>query len=177
MIFIHGGDEDGYGADLKMADSLRVALGETYEVHYPKMPSDETLPDFGWTEKIGHEISSANRPIILVAHSLGASMLLKHLSENHSSKNISGIFLIATPHWHGDEDWKRGLKLDKGFAEKIPKGIPIFLYHCKDDDVVSFEDMEYYAQQLPQATVRRMTIGGHQLNNDLSLVAKDITSL
>lgn len=35
----------------------------------------------------------------------------------------------------------------------------------------------FYAQRLPQATVREIANGGHQLNNDLTIVAKDIKSL
>jgi hypothetical protein len=37
--------------------------------------------------------------------------------------------------------------------------------------------MALYPQKLPQATVREIASGGHQLNNDLTLVAKDIKSL
>ena len=177
VIFIQGGGEDGYEADAKLVASLRIALGETYKIHYPQMPSEDTLPDFGWIEKIGREISLAKDKIILVGHSLGASMLLKYLSESRIQKIISGIFLIATPFWSGDEDWKQGLKLHKEFAVKIPKSIPIFLYQCKDDEVVPADHLAFYTQNLPQATVRIIKSGGHQLNNDLSLIAADIKSL
>jgi uncharacterized protein len=60
---------------------------------------------------------------------------------------------------------------------KIPEDIPIFLYHCRDDEEIPFEHLEIYAQKLPKATVRQIASGGHQLNNDLSLVGNDIKSL
>jgi uncharacterized protein len=177
VLFIQGGGgEEDYTADAKLVDSLQKALGETYVVHYPLLP-EESAPDFGRKKQISKEISSIKGEIILVAHSLGASMLLKYLSESQVQKKIAGIFLISTPFWSGDEDWKQGLKLHKDFSDKIPKGVPVFLYHSKDDEEVPFEHLALYAQNLPQATVREIASGGHQLNNDLSLVAKDIKSL
>lgn len=177
LIFIHGGGENGYEADSKLLDSLQTELGEKYEIHFPKMPSDESLPDFGWIDKIDHEVSSIKDKLILVGHCLGASMLLKYLSEKNVPQKLSGIFLMATPLWEGDEIWKQGLKSRKDFAEKMPENVPIFLYQCKDDEVLSPEHLHFYAQHIPWATVREIKRGGHQLNNDLSLVAKDIQSL
>jgi predicted alpha/beta hydrolase family esterase len=177
VLFIQGGGgEEDYAADAKLVASLQEALGKTYVVHYPYLP-DESEPDFGRKKQIGKEISLIEGEIILVGHSLGASMLLKYLSEIQIQKKIAGLFLIATPFWSGDDDWKKGLKLPDDFAGKLPKNIPIFLYHSKDDEEVPFDNLELYAQNLPQATVRKITSGGHHLNNDLSMVAKDIESL
>ncbi|MGS2761189.1 alpha/beta hydrolase [Sinomicrobium sp. M5D2P9] len=177
ILFIHGGGEDGYEADTKLADSLRKELGDAYEVHNPEIHFNDTLPDFGWLKQIGQEISSIKEEIILAGHSFGASMLLKYLSENRIQKKIDGLFLIAAPYWSGDEDWKQGIMLQKKFADSIPKDIPVFLYQCKDDEVVPLNHLEFYIQNLPQATVRKINSGGHQLNNDLSLIAKDIRAL
>jgi hypothetical protein len=79
--------------------------------------------------------------------------------------------------WGGDEDWKQGLKLSNGFTHKLPKNLPIFLYHSKDDEEVPFNHLEIYSKHLPQSTIRKISSGGHQLNNDLSVVAKDIMFL
>lgn len=177
VLFIQGGGgEEDYAADTKLVASLQEVLGEAYVVHYPLLPN-ESVPDFGRKKQIGKEISLIKGEIILVGHSLGASMLLKYLSEIQIRKKIAGIFLISTPFWSGNEDWKHGLKLKEDFADKIHKSIPIFLYHSKDDEEVPFDHLELYAQHLPQATVRKITDGGHQLNNNLSNVAKDIKSL
>jgi hypothetical protein len=177
VLFIQGGGgKEDYEADAKLAASLREALGKAYTVHYPRM-SDDSSPDFGRKKQIGNEISLIEGEIILVGHSLGASMLLKYLSESRLQKKIDGIFLIATPFWRGSEDWKQGLKLHEDFHDKLPNNVPIFIYHCRDDEAVPFDHLSLYAQKLPQATVREIASGGHQLNNDLSLIAKDINSL
>ena len=177
VLFIQGGggDED-YNADAKLVASLREALGNAYNVHYPLLPN-ESSPDLGRTKQIGKEISLIKGEIILVGHSLGASMLLKYLSENEVTRKIAGIFLTSTPYWSGHEDWQQGFKLHEDFPDKLPKNVPIFLYHCRDDEEVPFDHLSQYAHKLPRATIREIGTGGHQLNNNLSLVAEDIKSL
>lgn len=177
VLFIQGGGgQNDYEADAKLVASLQENLGDAYVVHYPFLP-EEPSPDFGRIKQIGHQISLIKGKIILVGHSLGASMLLKYLSESQPPETILGVFLIATPFWSGDEDWKQALKLHHDFASKLPKQIPLFFYHAQDDKVVSFDNLALYAQKLPQATIHRITAGGHQLNDDLLAVAKDIESL
>lgn len=177
VLFIHGGGEDGFEADVLLADSLQKELVSSYVVHQPKIHTIDTDPDFGWLGQIGQEIASVEGDIILVGHSFGASMLLKYLSENRVQKNIIGFFLIAPPYWSGDEDWKQGIKLHEDFADAIPKDIPIFIYQCLDDEEVPFDHFTTYQQHLPWATFREVESGGHQFNNDLTLVAQDIKSL
>ncbi len=174
ILFIQGSGDEGYEADAKLAASLCQVLGATYAVHYPHLLFDETIPDFGWPQQIGKELSLINSEVVLVGHSLGASMLLKYLSERTIEKKIIGIFLIATPYWQGEEEWVQGLKLVEDFADRLPKDIPIFLYHCRDDEEVPFFHLALYTQKLPQAIIHEIASGGHQLNNDLTLVAEDI---
>jgi uncharacterized protein len=177
VLFIQGGGgKEDYDADAKLVTSLREALGKGYTVHYPFLSNDSS-PDFGRRKQIRKEISLIKGGIILLGHSLGASMLLKYFSENEVKKKIDGIFLISTPFWSGDEDWKQGLKLREDFPDTLPKNVPIFFYHCRDDEEVPFEHLSVYAQKLPNAIVREIASGGHQLDNNLSLVAEDIKSL
>lgn len=177
VLFIHGGGgAEDYAVDAQLVASLQEALGEAYLVHYPFLPSEKT-PDFGRKKQISKQISLIKGEIILVGHSLGASMLLKYLSETRIRKKIAGVFLIATPFWSGEQDWKQGFILHKDFANKLPKQVPLFLYHSKDDDEVPIDHLKQYAKCLPMATLRTISKGGHQFNNDLSVVAKDIESL
>ena len=177
ILFIQGGDEGGYEADTELVASLQTALGKGYAINYSEIKSDESASDFGWTQQIGKKISETKSDIILVGHSFGASMILKYLSEKSVNKKIEGIFLIATPFWNGNDDWQIGLKLREDFADKLPVEVPIFFYHCQDDEEIPFFHLDHYKQKLTQATFREIKSGGHQLNNDLTLVANDIKSL
>ena len=177
ILFIQGGGEDGYEADKKLVSSLQRCLGEQYDLHYPELQSDESLPDFGWMQQINDSISKSGEKLIVVAHSLGASMLLKCLSENPVPDCIAGVFLLSTPFWSGKEDWETGLKLQENFAEKLPGKLPVFFYHSKDDEVAPFAHFDYYRSKVTQAIFHEIESGGHQFDNDLTLVANDIKSL
>ena len=177
ILFIQGGGDGGYEADKALVKPLQKNLGSEYVINYPELQTDESLPDFGWMQQIDQKVLESKDNTILVAHSLGASMLLKYLSENSIAKKIDGIFLISTLFWSGSEDWKTGLKLQDNFADKLPNEVQLFFYHCVDDEVAPFSHFDHYKQKLTGATFREIESGGHQLNNDLTIVAKDIKSL
>jgi predicted alpha/beta hydrolase family esterase len=180
VLFIQGGGEGAYEEDGKLVASLRNALGDAYEVRYPQMPNERD-PDYEpWKVKIGKELTALEGKVILIGHSLGASFLLKYLAEEKIEKATAGIFLMATPYWGGDgwqyEGYER-VTLPEDFASKLSGGVSIFLYHHRDDEIVPFTHLALYAEKLPQATIRALDGGGHQLNNDLSEVAADIAGL
>jgi uncharacterized protein len=180
ILFLQGAGEGAYKEDKELADSLRQALGSGYEVRYPAMPDEDNAPYEQWTQVIEKELGAMPEPIILIGHSVGGSVLAKWLGEMQVGKLIAGVFLISTPFWGGSGwlyDGYEELELPDGMADRIPKDTPVFLYHCRYDETVPFEHLALYAQVLPQATVRTLEGCGHQLNNDLSEVAKDIKSL
>jgi len=59
----------------------------------------------------------------------------------------------------------------------LPAGLPVFLYHGTDDETVPTAHVHPYAQAIPQASVRVLADRDHQLNNDLTEVARDIRSI
>lgn len=177
VIFFHGGGSEGdFEADKKLVDSLKAHLGSSFDVQYPFLPDDGS-PDLGRRRQIGSAIAGSEDGVILVGHSFGASMLLAALSETEVTRTIAGIFLIATPFWQGTEDWVEPFKLRPDFARQIDRRIPLYLYHCLDDEDVPVEQFAIYKQHLPWATFREITTGGHQFNDDLGVVAADIAQL
>ncbi len=115
--------------------------------------------------------------MILVGHSLGASILLKYLSEGNAEKPVAGVFLVAPPYW-GAEDWEVSeYALQADFASKIPKELAVFFYHSRDDEWVPFAHLTLYAEKLPQATIHQFDDRGHQFDDDLSEVTRDIKRL
>ncbi|KAA0988686.1 alpha/beta fold hydrolase [Dyadobacter aurulentus] len=177
VTFFHGGGSaEDYEADEKLVASLRSQLGSGYSVQYPFLPDDGT-PDLGRRRQISEEISAGPDGLIVVAHSLGASMLLAYLSETEITKKIAGIFLLATPFWEGKEDWVEPFRLKSGFAKKIDKKIALFFYHCQDDEEVPFAQLSSYKKQLSWAHYREFATGGHQFGDDLTAVARDIMAI
>jgi len=177
VLFIHGGGGEAFEEDEHLVRSLRGALGPDFEVEYPEMP-DGAAPEYGkWSARISCELSALDGEVILVGHSLGASILLKHLSEEQVEEPIAGVFLIATPYWE-TVDWEvTEFELREDFPAALPEDVPIFLYHSRDDEVVPFAHLALYAGRLPRARVREFDDRGHQLGDDLSEVAEDIGKL
>jgi predicted alpha/beta hydrolase family esterase len=180
VLFIQGAGSGAYDEDQRLADSLRHSLGQRFAVRYPRMPHEDDAPYAEWRQQIERELLTMSGPVVVAGHSVGASVLMKWLSERQDEWPIAGAFLLACPFWGGD-GWRyegyEELEVQPGSAARLQTGMPISLYHCRDDEVVPFEHMALWARALPQAMVRAFDEGGHQFNNDLSAVAQDITAL
>jgi predicted alpha/beta hydrolase family esterase len=175
---IQGGSEGAHKYDAKLADSLRNKLGPTYEIRYPAMPN-EAHPDYkNWKHFILQEVLQMGEDPILVGHSIGASVLIRILADRDQRQSIAGVFLIAGPFWHDHEFWRWDeVALPHDAAVHFPHGVPLFLYHGEEDEVVPVSHLNMYAKAFPQAVVRRLQQRNHQLNDDMSEVARDIESL
>lgn len=186
VLLIHGGGAGAFAADAALAASLRDGLGAGYAMHYPQMPDEEQPTYVAWRDRIAQELATMEGVVFLVGHSLGGSVLLKYLAEAGMDRvlvptpapiTIAGLFLLAVPFW-GTPDWEVDeYALPEGFAGRLPPGLPVFLYHCRDDTVVPFTHVALYAQHMPHATIRAIDQGGHQLDNDFAAVARDISAL
>ncbi len=177
VLFIQGAGEGAYEEDKKLADSLQDALGAEYQVVYPPMPNEASPEDEPWMTQISKELASSDDQVILVGHSAGGAVLLKYLLKETGGKPIAGIFLISIPYWGPEDEQGEEYALREGFASQLPIGVPVFLYHSRDDEWVPFAHLRRYAEKIPQAIVREFDGRGHQFNNDLSEVAADIKSL
>jgi pimeloyl-ACP methyl ester carboxylesterase len=90
---------------------------------------------------------------------------------------LGAIFLIAAPFigeggWQSD-DWQPSA----GIGEKLPSGVPVYLYHGLADSTVPPSHADLYAREIPQAHVSRLPGRDHQLNNDLREIAAAIKTL
>ena len=170
VVFLQGGGSGAHAADALLAESLRRHLGDGFDVTIPEMP-DEDDPDFDrWHPVIAEAVHGAE---VLVGHSLGGYMLLKHLADADAPA-AHVVCLIAAPFPGGDPDWVfDGFELPEWFAAALPG--TVFLYASEDDDIVPFAHRDLYAAAIPGA-ITRTTTGGHQLGDDLGAVAADIRS-
>lgn len=174
VLFLQGGGAGAFHEDRRLAESLSDALGSAYQVHYPAMPHEDD-PDYElWRQKIEPTMEQLGDGVLLCGHSVGAYILLKLLVERQATSKPAGIFLIATP-FVGTGGWQiMGMALPEDAAANLPRNVPLFFYHARDDETVPFAHLALYRQKLPHAVTRELEQGGHQLNNDLSVVAADI---
>jgi predicted alpha/beta hydrolase family esterase len=179
VLFIQGGGSEGaYDEDARLVASLRDTLGADYAVRYPRMPN-EAEPDYEvWKSTIAGELATMGSGAVLVGHSIGASVAIRAVVDGSVGPSLAGLFLLSAPFWYDHEFWRWDeVKLPGNAAERIPAGLPVFLYHGRQDEFVPYSHVEMYARALPQATVRGLDGRNHQLNDDLTEVAQDIMLL
>jgi predicted alpha/beta hydrolase family esterase len=177
VLFLQGGGEGAYEFDTKLAESLQSALGAGYKVRYPRMPNEDA-PDFQvWNARIAAEIGGLGEDVILVGHSIGATILIGGLAQGEYAAKIAAVFLVAPP-FVGEGGWpSEDIEPMDQLGVKLPRKVPVYLYHGGDDDTVPAAHMELYTKAIPRAKLRRLDRADHQLNNDLSEIAADIRRL
>ncbi len=175
VLFIQGGSTGAYDADRPLADSLRDELGAGFEVRYPRMV-DEDEPDVdAWGRQIDQELDAMPGDVVVVGHSIGASVVLKHLSERVPPERVRGLFLLATPSWGADDFWHwEACTLDPAATRRLTGRLPVALYHAADDEAVPFSHLARNQGLVPGASIHEIPEGGHQYANDLGFLARDI---
>jgi len=178
LLFVQGGGKGAHDQwDNKLVESLRQELGPDYEIHYPRMPSEDD-PSYGpWKTTLESVFETLEDGAILVGHSVGATILVKVLAEHVSARKFGAILLIAAP-FVGDGGWSADdLHFPPDLGVRLPKGVPVHFYHGLDDEVAPPSHIDCYARAVPQARGHRLPDRDHQLNNDLREVAVTILSL
>jgi predicted alpha/beta hydrolase family esterase len=141
------------------------------------MPREDDPTYATWKAALENELAALDDGAILVGHSLGGTILINALAENPPERAVGAIFLIAAPFvgeggWQSD-DWKPQREL----GARLPRGIPIYLYHGLADDIAPPSHADLFAHAIPQAHLCHLPGRDHQLNNDLSEIAAVTKSL
>jgi predicted alpha/beta hydrolase family esterase len=178
VLFVQGGGKGAHDQwDNKLVASLQQELSPGYTIRYPRMPRESDPDPAAWKKAIARALGTLSDGAILVGHSVGAAILLDYLANGALARRPGAVFLIATP-YIGEGGWpSEELRPTKELARELPRGAPLYLYQGGDDETVPFSHLGMLAKALPQATIRGLKGHDHQLNNDLSEVARDIRLL
>jgi predicted alpha/beta hydrolase family esterase len=178
LLFVQGGGKGTHDEwDNKLVESLQQELGQDYEIHYPRMPSEDGPSYTTWKATLERVFGTLQDGAILVGHSVGGAILVKVLAEQSSTREFGAIFLIAAP-FVGEGGWSvDDLQFPPDLGARLPEGVPIHFYHGLEDEVAPPSHIELYARAVPQARVHRLRGRDHQLNNDLREIVAAILSL
>jgi hypothetical protein len=178
VLFVQGGGEGVHDRwDSKLVASLERELGKTYAVRYPRMPGEDDPSYPAWKAALMEEFHALEDGAILVGHSLGATILLRVLADQQPKCRFGGLFVIAAP-FIGEGGWPSDdANAADDFPRRLPPGLPVCLYHGIDDEIVPIAHVSLYGKAIPHAVVRTLEHRDHQLNDDMSEVARDIRSL
>lgn len=176
VIFIQGAGEGAHAEDARLVASLGRELGPGYSVHFPEV-ANEHEPDFeAWRRDLGRELVAAGEAVVVVAHSAGAALFVEWIGEERKPAPIRGLFLIGAP-FFGEGGWPTDDPFPVEALETLPRGVPIHFYHGTEDEIVPFSHVDLYERAVPRAVVHRLAGRDHQLNDDLSDVARDIADM
>jgi predicted alpha/beta hydrolase family esterase len=176
VLFVQGAGAGAYACDRELARSLQRELGGTYRVCYPRMP-DEATPRYpAWKAALLEAFAALDDGCVLVGHSVGGAVLVHVLAEERLDWAPGVLGLIAPP-FIGPGGWTSDDIGPFPGAACLPVGLPVFLQHGTHDEAVPPAHARLYARAMHQATVRMLPCRDHQLDNDLSELARDIASL
>ena len=124
---------------------------------------DWISPKFGaWAARLDDYVSRARRPIVLIAHSLGTSLIMHWASRSDTSR-IAGAFMVA-PSDRGPADiWAEAA--GSGFAPMLlqPLPFPAMVLASRNDPYVAFDRAQVFAEAWG-ATLVDMGQSGHMGN-------------
>jgi pimeloyl-ACP methyl ester carboxylesterase len=175
ILFIQGAGAGAHDEwDNKLVDSLGRELGEGYEVRYPHMPDEDDPSYAGWSAAIRRELTALDDGAVVAGHSVGGTILVNALAERPPERKLGAIVLIAAPFvgaggWPGDE-----FELPHDLGARLPQGVPVHVFHGLQDGTAPPSHADLYARVIPQARLHRLPGRDHQLDNDLSEVARAI---
>jgi predicted alpha/beta hydrolase family esterase len=93
-----------------------------------------------WTQAIARAVNESQKPVILIAHSLGVAATA-HAAPLFEKDRVKGAFLVAPP----SEEWLRAHPLSFGAFEKHPRDplpFPSLLVGSRNDPHASYEAVE-----------------------------------
>jgi predicted alpha/beta hydrolase family esterase len=175
ILFVQGAGEGVHDQwDDKLVASLKYELGEDYIVRYPRMPNEADPRYLAWKTALLKELDGLEDGAILIGHSVGGTILIHVLADEHPKFKPGAVILISAPFigdggWQGDDIVAR-----TDLSKCLPTGSPVLLYHGTEDDIVPFAHARLYSKAIPNMVVRALPDRDHQLNNDLCEVAQDI---
>jgi pimeloyl-ACP methyl ester carboxylesterase len=175
VLFVQGGGAGAHDEwDDKLVDSLRRHLGDGYDVRYPRMPDEDDPSYSGWSTAIRHEMATLAAGALVVGHSVGGTILVNALAERPPERDLGAIVLVAAPFvgaggWPGD-----GWETPHDLGARLPRGVPVHVFQGVQDRTTPPAHADLYAGAIPQAQVHRLSGRDHQLDDDLSEVARTI---
>jgi len=174
LLFVHGGGDDAYRHDKDIVDRLQPLLGAGMRIDFPRIVGLEGLDWDAVAHDLGNTLRDLPQGSVVIAHSVGASAVVKLLVEG-ARPRLAHLFLLAPPYNGTDSEWgDTDFAFPADLAAHLPRGLPITLYHSDDDEIISASNAKRYAAKIPEAETVIRHGGGHQFRGDLHFLAEAI---
>lgn len=178
LLFVQGAGEGTHDQwDNKLVASLSHDLGSDYRILYPRMPNEADPSLVEWKAALTDHLRTLQDGAILVGHSFGGTLLMHVMAEEGSEFVPGAIVSIAAP-FFGEGGWPSDeLTVQADLGSRLPAAVAVLLYHGTADTIVPVDHVDLYANAIPHAVTRKLSERDHQLNDNLSDIARDIRAL
>lgn len=177
ILFIQGAGEVTTAEEQVIVNGLRAELGDAFTIIYPPMP-DADYPSYSaWEDVLRTNLNSLSGEVILLGHSLGASIILKHFSREPVPDKVLGMILFGVPYWK-DQNWDVSeYAIEDDFVANLSKLDNIHIYYSMDDGVIPYHQFESYQKLIPQAHWRVLSGMDHSYHGAIPNMVTDIRNL
>jgi predicted alpha/beta hydrolase family esterase len=177
ILFIQGAGNLTIEEEQVIVGALRNKLGDEFNILYPHMPEADSPTYKTWDEVLTKNLNSLSGKVILLGHSLGASIILKHFSREPVPDKVIGMILLGAPYWK-DQNWDVSeYVIEDNFVANLGKLGNIYFYYSLDDEVVPYSHLESYQILLPKANWRIISGVDHSYHGAINGMVKDIQEL
>src|SRR5215470_10888472 len=111
-----------------------------------------------WSARLSEAVLRCRKPVLLVAHSLGTSLVVRWAEEEGGGGNVAGAFLVAPTDQDLLDESERGVK---GFAPMVtdPLPFPSMVLASQNDAFVTLHRARFFAESWEASFVNVGALG------------------
>jgi len=177
ILFIQGAGEVTTAQEQVITDALKNNLSDQFRITYPLMPNADHPAYLAWEEVLSSSLGKLSGKVILMGHSLGASIILKHFSKHPVPDKVIGMILFGVPYWK-DQNWDVSeYAIDDELLGKLSGLENVYFYHSTDDQVIPNHQFKSYRKLIPGAHWRVLSGVDHSYHAAIPDMINDIQDL
>lgn len=144
-------------------DSLQSDLGDNFQVVRLQMPNKINAKYEEWKIYFHRYLEVLGEDLILIGHSLGATFLVKFLTEETIKNKRSRVILVAAPFG----EIKLGPSLgDFIFEKEASSDLKITLFASDNDKLIANDDVVKYQKMIKNLETKTLSDRGHFSQKD-----------
>lgn len=174
ILFIQGAGELTTEQEQVIVDALSSQLGGDFNILLPPIKDADAPTYQAWEDALTANLKKLSGKVILLGHSLGASVILKYFSMEPVPEKVIGMILFGVPYWK-DQNWDVSeYVIADQFVDRLSKLDNVYFYHSTDDEVIPAHHFKTYQKMLPQAHWRVLSGMDHTYHGAVLFMVEDI---
>lgn len=177
ILFIQGAGNVTTQEEQVIVDGLKHKLGDEFTIILPPIKDADNPTYLNWETALTTNLNDLSGNVILLGHSFGASVILKHFSKVPVPGKIIGMLLFGVPYWK-DQNWDiSDYAIEDEYLDNLAKLDNIYFYHSVDDEVIPNNQFKSYRKLIPNAHWRVLSGIDHSFHGAIPDIIEDIQDL